>query len=108
MPPVCKSEFWSSCWPVKKWKSSRGGWGQFAVHVAKRLDFYLFSGQQDDRNSDLEFGEIGKNLQYGGTLFCHLAPNVILAPEIAQTRTVYIGQGIRINNHYDLALGYLF
>ena len=87
---------------------TRGGWGQFTVHAAKRLDFHLFTGQHDDENGHLGAGDIGKNLMFGANLFYRLAPNVLLGPEISQLRTVYIGQGVRINNHYDLALGYLF
>lgn len=87
---------------------SRGGWGQFTFHLLPRVDLHLFSGQQDDRNSDLVAGNIGKNLLFGGNLYFRLAPNVILGPEISQVRTVYLGQGTRLNNHYDLALGYLF
>ena len=87
---------------------SQGGWGQFTIHVTRRIDFHLFSGQQDDRNSDLITGLIGKNLLFGGNLFFRLAPNVLLGPEVSQVRTVYVGQGTRLNNHYDLALGYLF
>jgi hypothetical protein len=87
---------------------SEGGWAQVTLHIAPRLDFHLFSGQQDDRNSDLDPGRIGKNLLFGGNLYYHLAPNVIVGLETTQLRTTYIGQGMRINNHYDLALGYLF
>jgi len=87
---------------------SQGGWGQFTIHATRRFDFHLFSGQQDDRNSDLITGLIGKNLLFGGNLFFRLAPNVLLGPEVSQVRTLYVGQGTRLNNHYDLALGYLF
>ncbi len=87
---------------------SQGGWAQITLHIVPKLDFHLFSGQQDDRNRDLDAGRIGKNLLFGGNLYYHLAPNVILGLETTQLRTTYIGQGIRINNHYDLALGYLF
>jgi hypothetical protein len=87
---------------------SQGGWAQLTVHAAPRLDFHFFSGQQDDENEDLRAGLIGKNLQFGGNLYYHLAPNVILALETSQVRTTYLGQGLRINNHYDLALGYFF
>jgi len=31
-----------------------------------------------------------------------------LGIEASQVRTAYIGRGVRLNNHYDLALGYLF
>jgi uncharacterized protein (UPF0335 family) len=87
---------------------SQGGWGQLTFHLVPRVDLHLLSGQQDDRNSDLVAGNIGKNLLFGGNLYFRIAPNVILAPEISQVRTVYRGQGTRLNNHYDLALGYLF
>lgn len=87
---------------------SQGGWGQVTIHATRRVDFHLFSGQQDDRNSDLLAGNIGKNLMFGGNLYFRIAPNVLMGPEISQLRTVYLGQGTRRNNHYDLALAYLF
>jgi hypothetical protein len=87
---------------------SRGGWAQLTLRAAPRVDIHLFSGQQDDANEDLVAGRIGKNLLFGGNVFIRLAPNVLLGPEVTQLRTVYIGQGVRINNHYDLALAYLF
>ncbi|HJT89310.1 MAG TPA: hypothetical protein VJ732_15690 [Bryobacteraceae bacterium] len=87
---------------------SQGGWAQLTIHTTSRLDFHVFSGQQDDRNADLVTGGIGKNLLFGANFFYHLAPNVILGPEVSQVRTVYLGQATLLNNHYDLALAYLF
>jgi len=87
---------------------SRGGWGQVTVHALPRLDFHLFTGQVDDANNDLGVGAIGKNLLFGGNAYFHVAPNVLVGVEASQVRTVYLGQGVRINNHYDLALAYLF
>ena len=87
---------------------SRGGWGQVTLHALPRLDFHLFTGQVDDANADLGTGAIGKNLLFGGNAYFHLAPNVLVGVEASQVRTVYLGQGVRINNHYDLALAYLF
>jgi hypothetical protein len=87
---------------------SRGGWAQLTYRPAARLWFNLFSGQQDDRNSDLPAGGIGKNLALGANLFYRLAPNVLASLEVSQTRTNYIGSGALLNNHYDLALAYLF
>ncbi len=87
---------------------STGGWAQFTLHAAKRIDLHLFSGQQDDDNHELAAGRIGKNLAYGGNLYYRLAPNVLVGLEASQVRTSIIGQGVRINNHYDLAFGYLF
>ena len=37
-----------------------------------------------------------------------LAPNVIASFELSQARTAYVLSGLRLNNHYDLALAYLF
>jgi hypothetical protein len=37
-----------------------------------------------------------------------LAPNVLAALEAAQVRTEYLSSVLRLNNHYDLALAYLF
>jgi hypothetical protein len=53
-------------------------------------------------------GRIGKNMLFGGNMYYRLAPNVLLGLEYSHLRTHYIGQGIRQNNHYDLALGYFF
>ena len=88
--------------------ASRGGWGQLTLRAAKRLDFHLFTGQVDDANRELISGAIAKNLLFGGNAYFRLAPNVLMGFEASQLRTVYIGQGMRINNHYDLALAYLF
>jgi len=87
---------------------TQGGWAQLTIHTLPRLDFHLFSGQQDDRDADAITGSIGKNLMFGGNLYFRIAPNVLLGWETSRVRTVYIGQEARINNHYDLALGYLF
>ena len=87
---------------------STGGWGQLTLHVLPRLDFHLFTGQVDDSNRGLDKGAIGKNLLFGGNAYFRVAPNVLVGLESTQVRTSYIGQGVRLNNHYDLALAYLF
>jgi hypothetical protein len=87
---------------------SKGGWGQLTIHTLPRLDFHFFTGQVDDANRSLDPGAIGKNLLYGGNAYFRVAPNVIVGFESTQLRTMYIGQGLRINNHYDLAFAYLF
>jgi hypothetical protein len=87
---------------------SMGGWSQLTFLATRRLSFHFFSGIEDDRNSDLAAGAIGRNWLFGTNLFYRLAPNVILAAETSQARTDYIGMGNRLNNHYDLALAYLF
>jgi hypothetical protein len=87
---------------------STGGWGQLTLHTFPRLDFHFFTGQVDDENHDLAKGSIGKNLLFGGNAYFRIAPNVLMGLEASQVRTMYIGQGVRLNNHYDLSLAYLF
>lgn len=87
---------------------TRGGYGQLAYRPTSRLSLHAFSGQQDDRNADLQSGRIGKNLLFGGNIMYRLAPNVILSFERAYIRTTYIGTGNRSVIHYDLALAYQF
>jgi hypothetical protein len=96
---------------------SRGGWTQLKIVATDRLSFHLMTGLQNDRAFDVlaglgaaqgPSGGIGRNLAYGGNFFYKLAPNVILSFETLQTRTSYLLFGQRLNNHYDLALGYLF
>jgi hypothetical protein len=87
---------------------SRGGWAQLTVRATARLAFHVFSGAQDDRNSDLRAGSIARNMVYGANFFYRLAPNVIVSLESTQARTNYLGAGTLLNNHYDLALAYLF
>lgn len=86
----------------------RGGWSQFTVHTTRRLDLHLFSGLQYYESGALGGGDASRNVQYGANLFYRIAPNVIFGPEISQLRTLYLGNGTRLANHYDLALGYLF
>jgi len=87
---------------------STGGWAQIRVPITARLAWDLYGGQQDDRNSDLAYGFIGKNQGYFSNLMYRIAPNVIVSLEGGQVRTNYLGMGNRLNDHYDLAVGYLF
>jgi hypothetical protein len=87
---------------------SNGGWAQVRFPITSRLAFDIYGGQQDDRNSDLLFSNIGKNQAYFGNAMYRLAPNVIVSLEGGQVRTNYIQIGNRLNNHYDLAIAYLF
>lgn len=87
---------------------STGGWGQFTVLATSRLTFNIFGGQHDNRNRDLLGAAVGRNLAYAINMQYRLAPNVILGVESMQVRTNYLGLGNRLNNHYDLAVAYLF
>ncbi len=88
--------------------TARGGWTQFTIHTTRRLDFHLFTGLQYYESGVLGTGDATRNLMYGVNLFYRIAPNVLIGPEISQFRTLYIGAGNRLTNHYDLALAYLF
>ena len=87
---------------------STGGWAQLRFPVTQRLAFDIFGGTQDDRNSELLRGYIGFNQAYYGNVMYRFAPNVIVSLEAGQVRTNYLGTGNRLNNHYDLAVAYLF
>ena len=54
------------------------------------------------------YGYIGKNQGYFSNLMYRIAPNVIVSLEGGQVRTTYMGLGNRLNDHYDLAVAYLF
>jgi hypothetical protein len=94
----------------RRWISvpSTGGWAQLRFPVTPRLAFDLYGGQQDDRNSDLPAGFIGKNQGYFGNVMYRLAPNVVVSLEGGQIRTTYHQVGNRLNDHYDLAIAYMF
>jgi hypothetical protein len=85
-----------------------GGWGQVAFFVTPRLSFHLFGGEESDHSAGFSAGNITRNLTYAANIMYKLAPNVVAAFEVAQNRTDYVVTGSRLNNHYDLALGYLF
>ena len=85
-----------------------GGWGQMSITATNRLSFHLFGGEENDRARDLRGNGITRNTAYGGNAMWKLAPNVIAAFEMTQLRTAYLVSGTRLNNHYDLAIGYLF
>jgi hypothetical protein len=87
---------------------SKGGWGQLTLLATSRLSFHIFSGLENGRTADLGAYAIGRNWLYGANLFYRLAPNVLLGAEVSQARTAYIDSKLRLNNHYDLALAYLF
>ena len=87
---------------------SNGGWAQLRFPLTERLAFDLYGGQEDDRNSDLEYGDIAKNQGYFANVMYRFAPNVIVSLEGGQVRTNYILYGNRLNDHYDLGVAYLF
>jgi hypothetical protein len=87
---------------------ANGGWAQVSLQATQRLSFNLYGGQESDRTTDLLPGDIRRNLAYAGNLIYRLGPNVLLGLEASQVRTNYFRGPNRLNNHYDLALAYLF
>jgi hypothetical protein len=85
-----------------------GGWAQVKVRLTPRLTLNTFGGQEDDRNAMLDPGAIAKNQSYGVNLMYRIGSNVMTGLEASQVRTTYLGTGTRINQHYDLAIAYLF
>jgi hypothetical protein len=85
-----------------------GGWSEVRFLPTQRLSFNLYGGQQDDQNRNLLTGRIGKNQAYAANVTYLLAPNVLGSFEVGRVRTTYLGIGNRVNNHYDLAIAYLF
>jgi hypothetical protein len=87
---------------------SNGGWAQLRIPITSRLAFDLYGGEQVNRNTDLVFGNSGANAGYFSNFMYRLAPNVIVSLEGGQVRTSYYQIGNRLNDHYDLAIAYLF
>jgi hypothetical protein len=84
------------------------GWVQNAFQITSRLKLNAFAGEQYGRASDLAVSAQRSNLAWGGNLMYHIAPNVIASIEAMQLRTKYLHTGLRVNEHYDLAIAYLF
>jgi hypothetical protein len=87
---------------------SHGEWGEISLFPLPRLSAHIYAGEQFNRASDLSPGAIQRNFTYAGNIMYKIAPNVMAAVEAAQTRTRIVDSLLRLNNHYDLALAYLF
>ncbi len=87
---------------------STGGWAQAAFPVTSRLTLNIFSGIENDHRSYLSAYSIVHNWDYAANLIYHLGPNVVVGLEALQMRTRYYSGTSGIQNHYDLAIGYLF
>jgi hypothetical protein len=87
---------------------TKGGWAQWTFIATPRLSFNLYGGQDDPNNRDLAPGGGARNQAFAANVFYRLAPNVVLGGEVSRVRTRYLGGQRPINNHYDLAVAYLF
>jgi hypothetical protein len=88
--------------------ATSGGWTQLSYLLSPRLTFNIYGGQESNPAADLLAGEITRNFAYAGNVVYRLGTNVLLGLEASQVRTNYLGLITRLNNHYDLALAYLF
>jgi len=87
---------------------SHGEWGQISLFPAPKLSFHIYAGEQYNLAADVAPSGVQRNFAYAGNLMYKLSPNVIAALEVSQTRTEYLGSLLRLNNHYDLSIAYLF
>jgi hypothetical protein len=87
---------------------ANGGWMQLSYLATRRLTFNLFGGEENDRLADLLSGDVHNNQMYAANAIYRLGSNVLLGAEVSQVRTNYFLLPSRLNNHYDLAVGYLF
>jgi hypothetical protein len=87
---------------------STGGWAQISVAATSRVTFNGFAGIHDDRDSDLNRGQNGRNRNAGANVMYRMAPNVVLTFEGLQIRSNYVGTVNRRMNRYDLSIAYLF
>jgi hypothetical protein len=87
---------------------ANGGWMQLSYFATRRLTFNGYGGEENDRLADLLSGDIHNNKVYGVNAIYRLGSNVLLGAEVSQARTTYYLLPSRLNNHYDLSVGYLF
>ena len=85
-----------------------GGWAQLAFAQTSRFTWRAFAGQESNRAADLLTGKIQRNLTYGANATYQVRSNVLLGIETVQIRTLYLARPLRLTNHYDLSLAYLF
>jgi hypothetical protein len=85
-----------------------GGWSQLAFLLTPRLTLNTFCGFNAPRVSDLTWGSNAHSGSCAANVIYRIAPNVLLAAEALQERMGYMEQSHTIQNHYDLAIGYLF
>jgi hypothetical protein len=90
--------------PVRTW----GGWGQLTFIATPRWSFNVYGGQDDPNDRDLTPTGASRNRALAGNVFYRLAPNVVIGAEVSQVRTSYVSGFRPHNNHYNLAVAYLF
>lgn len=87
---------------------STGGWAQLAFPLTSRWTLNIYSGVENDHNSFLTASSIVHNWTYASNVMYHIGPNVVVSLEALQMRTRSFSGVEGLQNHYDLAVGYLF
>jgi len=87
---------------------STGGWAQLAFPVTSRLTFNVFSGIENDSSEYLRPSSLVRNWTYASNVMYHLGSNVIVSLEALQMRARTMAAEKQLQNHFDLALGYVF
>lgn len=88
--------------------NSTGGWVQTAFPITSRLTLNVFSGIENDQSPFFSASNIVHNWTYASNVMYHLGPNVVIGLEALKMRTRSFAGVAGLQNHYDLAFGYLF
>ena len=87
---------------------STGGWAQVSIPLTSRLTFNFFGGVENDHSPYFSATSIVRNWNYASNVMYHLGPNVVVSLEALQLRARSFAGSNGVQNHYDLAIGYLF
>ncbi len=85
-----------------------GGWSQLSFPITQRLTFHAFGGFQAPEASGLSNWDVSHASAIAANVMYRIGSNVLIGAEALQQRIGYSGEQYTIQNHYDLALGYLF
>ena len=67
--------------------ATTGGWSQLMYRPFDRLRFHVMAGQQDDRDSDLVRGAVGRNFSWIVNSMLQVSPNVLVG--LKRSRSVH-------------------
>ena len=73
-----------------------------------RLSVHIYAGDERDRAADLAPGGVDQEFRIRGKFHLQARTQRAGGIEASQARTQYLDSALRLNNHYDLALAYLF
>ena len=87
---------------------SSGGWAQMSIPLTSRFTLNAFGGLEADHSPFLNATSSVRNWNYASNIMYRLGANVLVGVEAMQIRTRLLSGSTGVQNHYDLALGYLF